>query len=77
MPGHEQEAHAFSFKLVRVTPKDYEVSFQPIEPVKPWLQRPLLSKDVRLFFPRSKRKSFALTEKLSVEGFYGDPRFKP
>jgi hypothetical protein len=77
MPGREYEARAFAYHLVRVTPKGYEVSFQPIDPVDPSPQRLLPLKATKVFFPRSKPKLFSLTNNLSVQGFYGDPHRPP
>jgi len=74
--GQEGDARAFAFRLTRETPQGYEVSFQPIEPTKPWIKHRLPIKDVRVFFPRSKRRLLALTNKLSVLGFYGDPQLQ-
>jgi hypothetical protein len=74
MPGHEHDARAFAYHLIRETPEGYEVSFQPIDPIDPSAKRPLPLKDIRVFFPRSKPKLFSLTDKLSVLGFYGNPR---
>jgi hypothetical protein len=75
-PGQERHARAFAYHLVRETPQGYEVSFQPIDPIELWTERPVAGKEIRVFFPRSERKLVKLTEKLSVQGFYGSPDLK-
>lgn len=73
MPGHQQDARAFAYQLIREAPEGYEVSFQPIDPIT---EQPLPLKDTTAFFPRSTRQLIALTDKLSVVGFYGSPEFE-
>jgi len=73
MPDEEQKARAFSYHLIRETPQGYEVTFQPIDPTEPEMECPLPGKVVTVFFSRSERKRFKLTDKFSVVGFYGSP----
>ena len=76
MPDQQQRAHAFVYHLVHETPQGYEVSFQPVDPIEPWTERPVGGKQIKVFFPRSERKLVKLTDKLSVQGFYGSPDLK-
>jgi hypothetical protein len=76
MPRERREARAFAYHLTRETPQGYEVSFQPVDPIEPWTERPIAGKAIKVFFPRSERKRFKLTDKLSVVGFYGSPQRK-
>ena len=68
MPAERQKA--------RETPEGYEVTFQAVDPIEPWIERPLAGKEFRVFFPRSERKLVKLTDKMSIQGFYGSPEFK-
>ena len=76
MFGEQAPARAFGYHLVRETPQGYEVSFQPVDPIEPWTERPVAGKQIKVFFPRSERKLVKLTDKLSVQGFYGSPDLK-
>ena len=81
-PDHQQDARAFSYQLPKQTLQGYEVSFQPsyvsFQPMDPkrFDLRPLPDKDIKVFFPRSKRTVFKLTDKIEVVGFYGSPTMK-
>lgn len=76
MPDEQRKARAFAYHLTRETPLGYEVSFQPVDPVEPWTERPVAGKEIKVLFPRSERKLVKLTDKLSVQGFYGSPELK-
>ena len=57
MPGHEHEARAFAFHLIRVTPKRKGCSrFQPIDPVDPSTTRPA-AESCQSVFPRSEAEA--------------------
>jgi len=73
-PGQKERPRAFAFRLSHETSRGYEVTFTPIEPAEPWIERPLVGKVIRVMFPKSERKRFQLTDKLSVVGFYGSPK---
>jgi len=78
MPGHEREARAFVYHLSRETAEGYEVTFQPMDP-KDWLSSrppPVNGKETKIFFSRTERKLFTLTDQLSVAGFYGSPKIR-
>ena len=76
MPDQQRQARAFAYHLVRETPEGYEVSFQPVDPMEPWTERPVAGKEIKVLFPPSERKLVKLTDKLSVQGFYGSPDLK-
>jgi hypothetical protein len=76
MPEEQRKARAFAWRLTRETPQGYEVSFQPVEPIEPWTERPTAGKEITVFFPRLERKHVNLTDKLSVDGFYGSPQMR-
>ena len=76
MPDQQRQAHAFVFRLVHETTRGYEVSFQPVDPVEPWTERPVAGKEIRVLFPRSERKLVKLTDNLSIQGFYGSADLK-
>ena len=76
MPSQQQQARAFAYRLTRETPQGYEVSFQPVDPFEPWTEHAIAGKEIKVLFPRSERKLFKLTDKLSVLGFYGSPQMK-
>jgi len=76
MPEERQKARAFAYRLTSETPEGYEVTFQPVEPIEPWTERPIAGKELKVLFPRSERKLVKLTDKLSVQGFYGSPDLK-
>jgi hypothetical protein len=72
-PNQKELPRAFAYHLSRETPQGYEVAFQPIDPTEPSMERPFPRKIVTVIFPKSERKRFQLTQKLSVVGFYGSP----
>src|SRR5882724_1908822 len=76
MPQERQNARAFAYHLSRETPEGYEVTFQPVDPIEPWTERPIAGKELKVFFPRSERKLVKLTDKMSIQGFYGSPDLK-
>jgi hypothetical protein len=76
MPEEQQKARAFEYRLTRETLQGYEVTFQPVDPIEPWTERPIAGKELKVFFPRSERKLVKLTEKMSVQGVYGSPDLK-
>jgi hypothetical protein len=78
LPGHQQEAKAFSYQISRQTLQGYEVTFQPVDPMPMtyFEVRPLPERAIKVFFPRSGRSLFKLTDKIEVVGFYGDPAMK-
>src|ERR1700719_3126098 len=68
MPDHQQQARAFAYELSRETEQGYEVTFQPVDPMQPFARRPLKDKPIKVLFPRKERKTFTLTDELSVVG---------
>ena len=76
MPQEREKARAFAYRLTGETPEGYEVTFQPVDPIEPWTERPIAGKELRVFFPRSERKLVKLTDKMSIQGFYGSPDLK-
>jgi hypothetical protein len=76
MPEERQNARAFAYHLSRETPEGYEVTFQPVDPIEPWTERAIPGKKLKVFFPRSERKLVQLTDKMSIQGFYGSPELK-
>ncbi len=76
MPEERHKARAFAYRLTRETPAGYKVTFQPVDPVEPWTERPIPGREIIVLFPRSERKLVKLTNKMSIQGFYGSPDFK-
>jgi len=71
--GHQQNAQAFGIRLDSQSPEGYEVSFQAIDPIT---GQPLPLRCRIVLFSRSTRTTVPLTDRISVSGFYGDPRFR-